>query len=123
LVDRLSQKAQGSSKLKLAMQNTRHSCFFLLISLLTPIGKIVKNELPAAELRGIRCHAGLDKPAPAIPKPGASSLDFWIPTIRQAARLELADMSHGPERPVTKANFHNLHRRTFAGLKKNFHPD
>jgi len=25
---------------------------------------------PAAELRGIRCHAGLDP---------ASSLDFWIP--------------------------------------------
>ncbi len=36
---------------------------------------------PAAELRGIRCHAGLDKPAPAISKPGASSLDFWIPAF------------------------------------------
>ncbi len=30
---------------------------------------------PAAEQRGIRCHAGLDKPAPAIGKPGASSLN------------------------------------------------
>ncbi len=36
---------------------------------------------PATELRGIRCHAGLDKPAPAICKPGASSLDFWIPAF------------------------------------------
>ena len=36
---------------------------------------------PAAELRGIRCHAGLDKPAPAICKPGAPSLDFWIPAF------------------------------------------
>ena len=27
---------------------------------------------PAAELRGIRCHAGLDP---------ASSLDFWIPAF------------------------------------------
>jgi hypothetical protein len=36
---------------------------------------------PAAEQRGIRCHAGLDKPAPAISKPGASSLDFWIPAF------------------------------------------
>jgi len=36
---------------------------------------------PAAELRGIRCHAGLDKPAPAFSKPGASSLVFWIPAF------------------------------------------
>ncbi len=30
---------------------------------------------------GVRCHAGPDKPAPAIGKPGASSLDFWIPAF------------------------------------------
>jgi hypothetical protein len=32
----------------------------------------------AAELRGIRCHAGLDKPAPAISKPGASRIHYPI---------------------------------------------
>ena len=42
---------------------------------------------PAAGLRGIRCHAGLDKPAPAIGKPGASSLDFWIPTFIRLWRI------------------------------------
>jgi hypothetical protein len=36
---------------------------------------------PAAEQWGIRCHAGPDKPAPAIIKPWASSLDFWIPAF------------------------------------------
>ena len=33
---------------------------------------------PAAELRGIRCHAGLDP---------ASSLDFWIPTFIRLWRI------------------------------------
>jgi len=42
---------------------------------------------PAAELRGIRCHAGLDKPALAFSKPGASSLDFWIPTFIRLWRI------------------------------------
>ena len=42
---------------------------------------------PAAEQLGISCHAGLDKPAPAIGKPGASSLDFWIPTFIRLADL------------------------------------
>jgi hypothetical protein len=46
---------------------------------------------PAAELRGIRCHAGLDKPAPAIRKPGASSLDFWIPTFILLWRISRDD--------------------------------
>ena len=36
---------------------------------------------PASEQRGIRYHAGLDNPAPEISKPGASSLDFWIPAF------------------------------------------
>ncbi len=36
-------------------------------------------NFPTAEQQGIRCHAEPDKPAPAISKPGASSLDFWIP--------------------------------------------
>jgi hypothetical protein len=40
-----------------------------------------KNEPPRRKQRGIRCHAGLDKPAPAIGKPGVSSLDFWIPVF------------------------------------------
>ena len=48
---------------------------------------------PAAELRGIRCHAGLDKPAPAISKPGASSLDFWIPTFILLRRISRNDDS------------------------------
>jgi hypothetical protein len=36
---------------------------------------------PVAEQQCIRCHAGPDKPAPAMSKPGASSLDFWIPAF------------------------------------------
>jgi hypothetical protein len=47
----------------------------------------------AAELRGIKCHAGLDKPAPAIGKPGASSLDFWIPTFILLWRISRNDDS------------------------------
>jgi len=41
----------------------------------------------ALKLRGIRCHAGPDKPAPAFSKPGASSLDFWIPTFIRLWRI------------------------------------
>jgi hypothetical protein len=48
---------------------------------------------PAEELRGIRCHAGLDKPAPAFSKPGASSLDFWIPTFILLWRISRDDDS------------------------------
>jgi hypothetical protein len=36
---------------------------------------------PAEEQQGVRCHAGPEKPAPAIRKPGASSYDFWIPAF------------------------------------------
>jgi hypothetical protein len=45
----------------------------------------------AVEQRGIRCHAGPDKPAPAISKPGASSLDFWIPTFILLWRISRND--------------------------------
>ena len=44
--------------------------------------KTISMNDPAAEQRGIRCHAGPDKPAPAFGKPGASSPDFWIPAPR-----------------------------------------
>ncbi len=44
---------------------------------------------PTAEQLGIRCHAGLDKPAPAISKPGASSLDFWIPLRLPVVKIGL----------------------------------
>jgi len=36
---------------------------------------------PAIGLRGIKCHAGPDKLAPVIGKPGAASFDFWIPAF------------------------------------------
>ena len=39
---------------------------------------------PAAELRGIRCHAGLDP---------ASSLYFWIPTFILLLRISRNDDS------------------------------
>jgi len=44
---------------------------------------------PAAEQRDIRCHAGPDKPAPAIGKPGASSLVFWIPLRLPVVKIGL----------------------------------
>ena len=56
---------------------------------------------PAAELRGIRCHAGLDKPAPAIGKPGASSLDFWIPLRLPVVKINIYNW---PLRVVSLSN-------------------
>ncbi len=49
---------------------------------------------PAAEQQGIRCHAGPNKPAPAIVKPGASSLDSWIPTFILPWRISRNDKRH-----------------------------
>ncbi len=40
---------------------------------------LLTMNYPAAEQRGIRCHAGPDP---------ASSLDFWIPAVRQTHGLE-----------------------------------
>ena len=45
------------------------------------------NEYPTAEQWGIRCHAGPEEPAPHRDA-GASSLDFWIPAVRQTHGLE-----------------------------------
>jgi hypothetical protein len=53
----------------------------------------------ASERRGIRCHAGPDKPAPAISKPGVSSLDFWIPAIRRAQGPEPVENPEHVENP------------------------
>ena len=92
------------------------------------------NELPHRRTVGYqmscrsRIKSGMtDKPAPAISKPGASRLDFWIPAIRRAARLEpfdklmalsetegLADTSHDPEWPVVKISPYNRPLRTVS---------
>ncbi len=56
---------------------------------------------PAAEQRGVRCHAGIDKLAPAICKPGASSLDLWIPLRLPVVKIGLYNR---PLRVVSLSN-------------------
>jgi len=59
---------------------------------------------PAAEQQGIRCHAGLEEPAPHRDA-GASSFVFWIPafagmtTRRKRRRIKPLSASEGFIRP------------------------
>jgi hypothetical protein len=64
--------------------------WFLLFISFSP-SKGSKMNYPAAELRGIRCHAGLDKPAPAICKPGGIQFRFLDPVFRRDDDLPQAD--------------------------------
>ena len=92
-----------------ALQSPRLFLFmarwFMIRKLIAKQVKKRMNHSSAGQL-GTRCHAGLDKPAPAIGKPGAPSLDFWIP-------LRL---------PVVKINIYNWPLRVVSLSNHDFYP-